>query len=391
MNDFSIKIPWLLLGTELGIDHLSLLFLLLSVILWIAALLNLYRSNEHVLSHRFLSFFIITITGNFGVILSTDLITFFTFLTLISYGFYGLLVDHGDEPARRAGRIYLGFMILADLVLFEALLIAAATTKSLSFVAVQQTISASSLSDLYLSLVVIGFAARAGFWPLHFWLLPAFRFSRPVIALLIAGVPVAMGLFGTLRWLPLGEIHAPVLGLIIKSVGAASMIYAVLFAVLQAQRKTLRKILSAYIVIFLTGLYAVAIGMGLIDPAVWRQYKTLAHFFIILMVIILLVLVYYSTWLVTKSHPADEHEMQTEPWYFPLKHLAEILVQWFTVTGTQTLSQIRTIWLIKVNHFQPERIWKKILDESEHYLQNWSIAITLLLIISIGVALISVR
>jgi len=386
---FSIKIPWLLLGAELGIDGLSLLFLSLSVILWITASLHLYRPNDHVVSHRFTSFFMITMAGNFGVILSTDLVTFFTFLTLMSYGFYGLLADRGDEATRKAGRIYLVFMVLADLVIFEALLIAAATTNDLSFVAVQHAMSAPSSSDLYLSVVLLGFAAKAGFWPLHFWLLPAFRLSPPAVALLIAGVPVAMGLLGTLRWLPLGEIHAPELGLIIKSLGAVATIYAVLFAVLQAQLQSLRKALPAYIVVFFTGLYAAAVGIGLTDPAVWRQYETLAPFFIIMMVISLLVLVHISIWLTTKSNHTDEHEKQTEPLYLPLEHLSGAVVNWFTVIRTQTLSLMRMAWLIKANSFRLVRVWKKILDDSEHFLQSWSIAITLLLILSIGVALIS--
>lgn len=383
--DFSIKFPWLLLGAELGLDGISQMFLTMSVILWIVVSLHLYRPSRHVVSHRFTTFFLLTMAGNLGVILSTELVAFFTFLTLMSYGFYGLLVDSGDESIRKAGGIYLGFMILADLVLFEGLLIASATTDDLSFAAVQQAISVSSSSDLYLSVVLFGFAAKAGIWPLYFWLSPAFRWSRPAVALLIAGVPIAMGLFGTLRWLPLGEIHSPDLGLIIKSMGAAAMLYAVLFAMLQAQLKTL----PAYIVVFFTGLYAIALGTGLTDPAVWRQYEYLAHFFIILMVISLSVLVAIIAWLETKYHYPVVHEKQTDKLHRYLEHFNGTVVNWFTAMRTETLSRMLTAWLAKAEQLKQAYVWKKTLDSSERFLQSWTIAVTLFLFLGIVVVFMS--
>ncbi|MDX2502897.1 MAG: proton-conducting transporter membrane subunit [Gammaproteobacteria bacterium] len=383
--DFSVEIPWLLLGFGLGIDDISRVFLAMSVILWIAALTYLHKPSEQPASYRLTTFILLTMAGNFGLILSIDLVSFFTFSTLMGYGFYGLLVDGGDVTARRAGRIYLGFMILADLVLFEALLIAAATTDDLSFAAVQQAMPVSSSSGLYLSIVLIGFATKAGFWPLHFWLPLAFRSSRPAIALLIAGIPIAMGLLGTLRWLPLGEINSPVLGLIIKSMGVVAMLYAILFAMMQAQLKTL----PAYIIVFFTGLYAVVLGTGLTEPAVWRQYEYLAHFFIVLMAIGLSVMVTIIGWLQTKYHYPVVYEKQTDKLNLRVKRLTEKVVNWFATMITEIFPKMRAAWLTKADSLWHTVWWKKTLASSERFLQSWTIAITLFLLLGLIVVFTS--
>jgi len=131
-EDFSIEIPWLLFGTGLGIDGPSRLLLAMSVVLWIAATF-LQAPSGQAGDNRYTSFFLLTMAGNLGAILAIDMVSFFTFSTLMGYGFYGLLVIDGDAAERRAGRVYLGFLILADLLLFEALLIAATTSEDLGF------------------------------------------------------------------------------------------------------------------------------------------------------------------------------------------------------------------------------------------------------------------
>jgi formate hydrogenlyase subunit 3/multisubunit Na+/H+ antiporter MnhD subunit len=248
--------------------------LALSVVLWAAAATLLQAPTGQAADKRLTTFFLLSMAGHLGAILTTDLVGFFTFSILMGLGFYGLLVDGEDEVAQRAGRVYLGFMILADLVLFDALMIAAATTGDLGFDAVSHAIARSPASALYLSMVLAGFALKAGIWPLHVWLPLAFRSVRPAVALLLGAVPVATALLGAVRWLPLGEIASPDLGLIIQGLGVAAMLYAILAGLIRAQLK----LLPAYAAIIATGFFATTLGAGLADPAAWVQYGNLAHF-----------------------------------------------------------------------------------------------------------------
>jgi multicomponent K+:H+ antiporter subunit D len=275
--DFSIEVPWLLFGSWFGIDGVSRWLLAMAVVLWAAAAILLHGSGGQAVDNRLTVFFLLTMAGNLGAVMATDVAGFFAFSSLMGYGFYGLLVAGGDETARRVGRVYLGFMIVADLVLFEALLIAAANTWDLEFEAVHYGIVQSPISDWYVSMVLAGFALKAGAWPLHFWLPLALRSSRPAVALLLGGVPVAMALLGMLRWLPLGEISFPDLGLGIQIVGLIAAIFATLAGLMQSNPRAL----LAYAVVVATALFVTILGAGIERPAIGSAIQGEAHLFIL--------------------------------------------------------------------------------------------------------------
>jgi len=262
---FSIEVPWLLFGTGLGIDGPGRLLLVMSVVLWASAASLLPAPADQAAESRFTTLLLLTMAGNLGAILATDLVGFFSFSALMGYGFYGLLVDGGDETARRAGRVYLGFLVLADLLLFEALLIAAETTTDLGFEVVHQAIGQSHASGLYLSMVLAGFALKAGIWPLHFWLPLAFRSARPATALLLGGVPVAIALLGMVRWLPAGAPALPDMGAGIQWLALCAAIYATIAGLMQSHPRSL----LAYAAIVVTSLFATMLGSGLIQEPVF--------------------------------------------------------------------------------------------------------------------------
>jgi len=284
---FSIEVPWLLLGIGLGIDEASRWLLAMSVVLWAAAATRLHAPDGQSVDNRLITFFLLTMSGNLGAILATELVGFFAFSALMGYGFYGLLVDGGSEMVRRAGRVYLGFLILADLALFEAMLIAAAMTGDLEFEAVRHAMARSPALGLYLTMVLAGFALKAGVWPLHFWLPLAFRSARPAVALLLGGVPVAIALLGMVRWLPLGELTLTDLGVGIQWVGLAAAIYGTVTGLLQSHPRAL----LAYAGIVVTSLFVTSLGTGLEWPMIGTAIQGTAHLFILTLGLILAALI----------------------------------------------------------------------------------------------------
>lgn len=371
---YSVELPWLLFGSELGIDGASRLLLVMSVVLWATAatLLRVPKGQADYLS----TFFLLTLAGNLGAILSIDLVVFFAFSTLMGYGFYGLLVAAGDEGTRRAARVYLVLMILADLALFEVLLVVAVTTENLGFEAMHHAMAQSPSLGLYLSLVLFGFAVKAGIWPFHFWLALAFGSARLAVALLLCGVPVAIALLGMLRWLPLGEISSPELGLIIQGIGVAAVLYAILAGLKKAQRK----MLPVHATILATGLFLTAIGAGLADSAAWNRYGNWVHYFIALLGFGLAVLVTASSSLVAKQ--ADDSSLWFERW-------SGTVVVWAGKTGFDTLPRWRAWWLAKLSRlWLVICAWQSVLDASERTLQGWTLAITLFLLLGIVVVFV---
>jgi len=225
----SVDLPWLLFGTKIGFDGTFRWLLGMCVLLWFFAANRLQPLNDPAVNNRLISFFLLTLAGSLGTILATGLMGFFVFSTLMGYGFYGLLVSAGGHAARRGGRAYLVLLILADLALFEGILVAASTTGDLTFDSVQLAMAQSDSPGLYLVMVLAGFAVKACLWPLHFWLPLVFRSSQPVVALLLPAAPITLAMLGIVCWLPLGDISSPGLGLIIQAIGVAAYLCLPLF------------------------------------------------------------------------------------------------------------------------------------------------------------------
>jgi formate hydrogenlyase subunit 3/multisubunit Na+/H+ antiporter MnhD subunit len=380
---FSIEIPWLLFATGLGIDEISRLLLAMSVLIWVASAGLLQASGSYSSDERIITYFMLTLAGDLGAILATDLVTFFMFSTLLGYGFYALLVAGEGEEARQSGRVYLGFMIIADLVLFEALLIAGTMTDDLGFAAVHDALAQSPSLDLYLLMVLIGFAIKVGLWPLHFWLTLVFRSSRPALSILLGGVPIAIGLLGMARWLPLGEITSPNLGMFMQSLGIIALFYTILSGLIRAQLR----MLPAYISIIATGIFAIAMGAGLSDTAVWNQYENLFYIFIVSFAIVFAVLVMATRWWESKYACRITPVKQSDYLSLWFKQYWPAVINYVKGQGVfngwcQLSAKLDFLW--------QKCSWNRILKYSERSLQHWSIAITLFLLLGIIIVLIGV-
>ncbi len=386
----SVDLPWLLFGTKLGLDGTFRWLLGMSVLLWIFAASLLQPLKDPAANNRLISFFLLTLAGSLGTILATGLVGFFVFSTLMGYGFYGLLVSAGGHTARRGARGYLVLLILADLALFEGILIAASTTGDLIFDSVQLAMAQSDSPGLFLVMVLAGFAVKAGLWPLHFWLPLVFRSSQPVVALLLPVVPITLAMLGVVCWLPLGEISSPGLGLIIQVIGVAAMLYAAIFYVTGTGLKKMQlKTLPVHSIILATGLFFTAIGAGLADPAAWDRYGNWVLYFITSLGFGMAVLITVSGWLQSKQHYPATPEKQVEDSSLWFEYWPGIIVAWVGKTGFDTLPRWRAWWLAKVS-----RLWllicalQSVLDASERTLQRWTFAITLFLLLGIAVVFV---
>jgi len=257
------------------------------------------------------------------------------------------------------------------------LLIAAATTEDLGFAAVREAMARSPATGLYLAMVFAGFAAKAGVWPLHFWLPLVFRSARPVVALLVGCVPVAVGLLGAIRWLPLGTIDLLGLGFLVQGLGVAAMLYAILAGLIRAQLK----MLPVYVAIFATGLFVTALGAGLADPAAWDRHVNWAYFFIAALGIGIAVLTVVINWLERRNRFRVSSLMQSVDSNLRSDRWPEERIRWATQMGVDTLLRLRTLGLAKISHLRQRQVraWLKAFDASERCLNQWAIVITLLL------------
>lgn len=395
---FSAELPWLLFGTVLGIDGMSRLLLGISVLIWIAAAM-VFSGNRRVAENQTVdipSFFWLTMAGNFGAILATDLVGFFAFSTLMGYSFYALLVSAtGDglpnetrpDNARQAGRIYLVAMIVADLLLFEVLLVTALVTENMNFAVVHRSIAESDSLGLYLWLVVSGFALKAGIWPLHFWLLGVFRRAGSAVALLLCGVPVMIALLGMMRWLPLGEISSSEAGLIVQGFGVVGVLYAVFLILFGRMKRMPLKMMTVTTLLLMSGLFIIGIGTGLADAATWNRYGNGLYYFIALLGLGLVILLGATVRGQTRHNYPATAVQQADMWFVRWSVTA---VSWGRNLGFHTLPSWRSGWQAKARHlWLPIRSWQRVLAVNERSLRVWSLAITLLLMLAAGITFIA--
>ncbi len=259
----SLSLPSLLTGLEFGLDGLRRYFLLLGALLWVLAggFATAYlRTDER--RGRFAVFWLLTMTGNLGLILAFDLVGFYTAFVLMTFSGYGLVVHTATPEAIRAGRIYLVMAVLGEGALLAGLFHAAALSDSLLLSDIRQTIAAAGAPNLIISMLLLGFGVKAGMALLHFWLPLAHPVAPTPASAVLSGVMIKAGLLGWILFLPFGELALPGWGGLMIAVGVLGSLGAAFVGVTQDSPKTI----LAYSSISQMGLMLILLGVALAVP-----------------------------------------------------------------------------------------------------------------------------
>lgn len=185
----------------LRVDTLALLFVSLSVFLWLITTFYAigYLGRGPNLA-RFFGFFNLCVLSATGVALSGTLVTFFLFYELLTLATWPLIVHNGDEKSLRAGRIYLTYTLAGSAAFLLGILWLKALVGSVEFT---RPPDLSAISPLSLTLIFVlcvgGLGVKAALVPLHGWLPAAMAAPAPVSALLHAVAVVKAGAFGIVR------------------------------------------------------------------------------------------------------------------------------------------------------------------------------------------------
>ncbi len=159
------------------------------------------RAKREANQTRFYMCFALAMTGVMGVAMAGNLFTLFIFYEVLTFSTYPLVAHKGDAAARRAGRIYLGILAGASvLLLLPAIIIVHGLTGSTDFVAggLLAGKAGPAMAGLLLALIVFG-AAKAALFPVHAWLPNAMVAPAPVSAMLHAVAVVKAGVFALLK------------------------------------------------------------------------------------------------------------------------------------------------------------------------------------------------
>ena len=204
---FETRSPALPNGLDfvLRIDALSMLFVLLSTLLWLLTTIyaiGYLEGSPH--RSRFFGFFSVCVSATVGIALAGNPLTFLVFYELLTISTYPLIVHRGTPEALRAGSLYLKYSIPAGTVLLFATVWLHALAGPVEFAAQGGALSdvpADSVPQLraIFFLFVLGLGVKTALIPLHGWLPVAMVAPAPVSALLHAVAVVKAGAFGIVR------------------------------------------------------------------------------------------------------------------------------------------------------------------------------------------------
>ena len=226
-----IRLPWLLLGSEMGLDPVGRTFLFLTALLWGAAALFCLGYLKHdARRDSFMTYFLLTMSGNLWLVVSRDPATFYASFALMTFAAYGMVVHTRTPEAVRAGRIYLVMAVLGEVCIGAGLWMLVSGGADVGSAAVPAHRAGATFA-----LLMAGFGIKAGMLPLHVWLPLAHPVAPTPASAVLSGAMIKAGLLGWLRFLP---SHGPEAAAVMIAVGIAGALGGVVFGLLQRDPKT---------------------------------------------------------------------------------------------------------------------------------------------------------
>jgi multicomponent Na+:H+ antiporter subunit D len=182
-------------------DQLAVFFAFVASLIWLIG--TIYATaiiKENKL--RYFAFNGLLLSAVMGATLAENLFTFLIFWELMSIGSYPIIAHRGTVQARRAANRYLIFALLAESLIFLAILLtfftAGTLTLSTAGILSLKHTTKGAVSLIFL-LFMVGLGTKAAIMPLHVWVPDAYTYAPDSASALISGIVAGLGAFGIIR------------------------------------------------------------------------------------------------------------------------------------------------------------------------------------------------
>lgn len=192
------------MGMHFRLDGFRLVYVCIAVFMWIVSGVFSREYMAHYKNHgRYYSFFWATFVATVGVFLSADLYTTFIFFEIMSFTSYVWVAFDERRESLRAAETYLAVAVIGGMVMLMGLFLLYDLAGTLRFDELKGAvsgISGASRMRLYgaCGLLLFGFGAKAGCFPLHIWLPKAHPVAPAPASALLSGILTKVGMFGIL-------------------------------------------------------------------------------------------------------------------------------------------------------------------------------------------------
>ena len=235
LNDFCLR------GLYLKMDGFRAIYGGIAALMWMMTTIFSREYFSHYRNrNRYYLFLLITFGGTVGVFLSADLFTTFIFFEVMSMASY-LMVVHDEKPAAmRAGDTYLAVAVLGGMVMLMGLFLLYNAVGTLDMdLLLEACENYENKGVLYVAsaLMLFGFGAKAGMFPLHIWLPKAHPVAPAPASALLSGILTKSGVFGILVIGSNIFLHDEKWGFLILCIGVITMFLGAVLAVFSIDLK----------------------------------------------------------------------------------------------------------------------------------------------------------
>ena len=187
------------LGLNLKADGFRSLYACVAAFMWMMTGLfsRQYFSHYHN-RNRYYFFNLMTLGATLGVFLSDDLYTTFIFFEIMSLTSYAWVAHEETPGAMRAAGTYLAVAVIGGLTTLMGLFLLWHEVGTLSFTGLKEALAegGNTVTTVAAWLTLVGFAAKAGLYPLHIWLPKAHPVAPAPASALLSGILTKSGVFG---------------------------------------------------------------------------------------------------------------------------------------------------------------------------------------------------
>ena len=192
---------------QLYLDGFRALYVTIAALMWMMTTLFTKEYFAHYKNKvRYMFFTLLTFGATLGVFLSADFMTLFIYFEIMSVASYVMVIHDQNEQALDAGNTYIVVAICGGMIMLMGLFILYSLTQTLEFSGIFEAVESlihhdeSKRLPLFISglLMLTGFGAKAGLYPLHIWLPKAYPVAPAPASALLSGILSKTGVYGML-------------------------------------------------------------------------------------------------------------------------------------------------------------------------------------------------
>ena len=213
----------------------------IAIVMWMMTTIFSREYLHHYRNrNRYYFFGLLTFGATVGVFLSGSLYTTFVFFEIMSLASYVMVVQDEKPAAMKNGATYLTVGVLGGMVMLMGLFLLHAQLGTLEFSGMASAMEAHGVDGWIWAAAIcllVGFGAKAGCFPMHFWLPKTHPVAPAPASALLSGILTKCGVFGILVTGVYIMQECEQWGYLILCLGAVTMLLGAVLAVFSVDLK----------------------------------------------------------------------------------------------------------------------------------------------------------